>query len=731
MAKAEEVIQQGEATQAWFSVCLYYILRMHLACLDADFQAGLRCEIAASKILNAISGFTSYSDYYFYGSLILLNCDADLAGGERVAAAQKVQANQVQLKLWAKSCPENFLHKYLLVEAERCRTQGKRLAALELYDRAIAAAKENGFIQTEALANELAGKFYIQWKKERFAQGYIQEAYNGYVRWGAKAKVAQLEQQYPHFLTGTTHQREAFGDGLESSGLGGGSYSISAMTSRAARTTSTYQSNNLWLDLPAMMQAAQTISQEIALEKLLDTLMHIAITNAGAQSGHLLLRADDEKSGTAWRVVMQAIQDQTRALNSPLSQYSGVPRSLIYAVARTGETAVFENLSADEQFAKDPYAIAHQPKSVLCMPISRQGKLIGMLYLENSLAVGAFTRDRIELLQLLASQAAISIENARLYQQIESYSQTLEAEVARKTNDLNQKAQDLEQALVTIQKTQAQLIQTEKMSSLGQMVAGIAHEINNPISFIKGNISHTRQYVEDILSLLALYQQEYPQRSAAIQAEEDDLDIDFLVKDVGRLLDSMALGSDRIRQIVLSLRNFSRLDEAEMKRVDLHSGLESTLLIVQNRLQANSDSAPIQLIRSYGELPEIDCYPSQLNQVFLHIINNAVDAIREQTQSEQQPQIQITTGVTEREEIRIAIANNGSPIPANVQDRIFDPFFTTKAIGRGAGLGLFASYSTIQQHNGRLSVRSASEKGAVARLGTEFEIFLPLKQLKA
>ena len=727
ITSAEKTIQQGETAQTWFSVCLYYILKMHVACLTADFEAGLRYEIAAGKALDAASGFTTCSDYYYYGSLILLNHYADSSQPERTAALQKVQANQAQLKIWSKSCPENFLHKFLLVEAERCRIQGKRLAAIDLYDRAIDSAKENGFVQSEAIANELAARFYLQWGKEKFAEGYLQAAYRSYARWGARAKVVQLEQDYPALLAAVL-PAECSSMTVADPTAPRSSLTVER-THQLTHAVSTSQQTNLWLDLPVVMQAAQTISQEIELEKLLDTLMHVAITSAGAQSGHLLLRAGDKKLGTTWVVAVQAVQDQTRTLNSPLSQYSGVPRSLVYAVARTGETAVFENLSTDEQFGGDAYAIAHQPKSVLCLPVNRQGELIGMLYLENSLAEGAFTRDRTELLQLLASQAAISIENARLYQQIEGYSQTLEVEVARKTDALNQKAQDLEQALATIRKTQAQLIQTEKMSSLGQMVAGIAHEINNPINFIQGNIIHVQEYIEDILTLLALYQQASPHPSAAIQTKEEELDIDFLVKDIDQLLNSMTSGSDRICNIVLSLRNFSRLDESAKKTVDLHSGIESTLLIVQNRLQATDNQAAIQLTKSYGDLPKINCYPSQLNQVFLHLINNAIDAVREPTQSGHSPEIQITTGVTEQGEIRIAIANNGSPIPPEIQARIFDPFFTTKAVGKGTGLGLFVSYSTIQKHHGKLTVKSAMGEGTASHLSTEFEILLPLNPL--
>ena len=209
----------------------------------------------------------------------------------------------------------------------------------------------------------------------------------------------------------------------------------------------------------------------------------------------------------------------------------------------------------------------------------------------------------------------------------------------------------------------------------------------------------------------------------------EDLDLDFVIEDATKTLTSMKSGCDRSKQIVLSLRNFSRLDESEMKAVDLHSGLESTLLMVQNKLQGTEHQPTIGIIKAYGELPDIHCYAGQLNQVFLHIIDNAIDSLRD-SKNNTSHQIQITTNVTAQGTIRIAIANNGSPIPPDIQDRIFDPFFTTKAIGRGAGLGLFVSYSIIQKHNGKLSVKSAPAKDSHSQAATAFEIILPLQPEK-
>ncbi|MEH2465366.1 trifunctional serine/threonine-protein kinase/ATP-binding protein/sensor histidine kinase [Nostoc sp.] len=690
-------------TQNGTLLFLLHLAKTILLFIFKDYQQALIHAKEAEKYRGNMVGFLQYAEHNFYYSLTLLATCSNGNEAEQQWALEKVAENQKLMSQWAFHAPANHQHKYDLVEAERAKVLG-HLDAMTYYEKAIQGAKENGYIQEEALSNELAGKFYLAWGKEKLAPDYIQEAYYCYAHWGAKAKVAHLEQQYPQLLTAILQPTNlAIASGL----------TIGSTLMRNVTKSSINQ--NLYLDLQAVMKAAQAISQEIELEKLLTTLMQITIANAGAQIGHLVLCQEEQ-----WLVVAQADQQLVKTLEIPLEQYSEIPQSLIYAVARTQETAVFEDLSDSVQFANDRYIITHQPKSVLCTPISRQGKLSGILYLENNLTLGAFTSDRIEILQLLVSQAAISVENARLYQKTENYSYTLEAEVEHKTQALNQKAQDLEQTLKKLQQTQGQLIHSEKMSSLGQLVAGIAHEINNPVNFINGNLTHTENYIRDLMRLLILYQQEYPQPNPVIQAMKEEIELDFLFKDANQTLESMKIGSERISKIVQSLRNFARLGEAEIKAVDLHSGIESTLLILQHRLQASENQPKVRVIKEYGDLPLVTCNPSQLNQVFLNIINNAIDAIRDNLQSSEHPEIRICTRVIDHEWLRIAIANTDSMIPVSLQERIFEPFFTTKPVGSGQGLGLFVSYSIIQQHRGTLTVRSQPTEG------TEFEIVLPI-----
>jgi signal transduction histidine kinase len=330
-----------------------------------------------------------------------------------------------------------------------------------------------------------------------------------------------------------------------------------------------------------------------------------------------------------------------------------------------------------------------------------------------------------------AQLALVEQESIRRSEQVLKQEQeVLEARVFERTQALEEKNTTLTQVLSDLKQSQLQLIQSEKMSSLGQLVAGVAHEINNPVSFIHGNVSHAAKYTQDILQLIDLYQSEYVDQTPAIQEKINDIELSFIKQDSQKLFNSMKIGTNRLQNIVLSLRSFSRLDESDFKMADLHEGIDNTLLILASRLNAVGDRPEIQVIKNYGNLSHIECYAGQLNQVFMNLLSNAIDAFEESNQARTYKEIEdhpntiwIQTEVNNYDHITITIADNGSGISEDVRSQLFDPFFTTKSVAKGTGLGLSISYQIVtEQHNGRLYCNS------ILGGGTKFYIEIPVQQ---
>lgn len=420
-------------------------------------------------------------------------------------------------------------------------------------------------------------------------------------------------------------------------------------------------------------------------QELLKALHHPSTSQVMAQFNHLFHHVEDAKTNA---------ETQQSQVHQKLAQAEALRLRIMVSslLLSVGIAVLLATITSR--------AIAH--------PIETVTHVASAIVKESNLEIRTpvTTNDEVGSLATSLNQLVQWVDDST--QDLELARQTLEQRVEERT-------QELTQALRELQQTQAQLIQHEKMSSLGQMVAGIAHEINNPINFIYGNLDYAKRSINDLLILLELYRQEYPQPNAAIQEQSEVMDLDFLIADMPKMLSSLKSGAERIQEVVLSLRNFCRLDEAQLKRADIHEGLENTLLLVGHRIQPN-----INLVKKYSQLPRIDCYPAQLNQAFINIISNAIDAL-EEVQGKAIPTIVIRSETIDNRWIRVSVWNNGAAIPGEVKDRIFDPFFTTKSVGKGTGMGLAICYQIVKKHQGKIEVTSEPEKG------TEFAITLPIQ----
>ncbi|MUG97497.1 GAF domain-containing protein [Scytonema sp. UIC 10036] len=396
-------------------------------------------------------------------------------------------------------------------------------------------------------------------------------------------------------------------------------------------------------------------------------------------------------------------------------------------VVQKGDELIIPDTLVNKKFAKNPVVVLPpHVRFYAGMPlITKEGYTLGTICVLDFIP-RKLTQLQIQTLQTLSRQIVRLLERKRN-----------ESVLLALTQREQQKAEQLEQAMKELTRTQMQLIQNEKMIGLGQLVAGVAHEINNPLNFIYANLIHANQYTQDLLSLVELYQNYYPHPVKEIEATLKAIDFDFIQEDLPKLISSMTIGADRIRQIVLLLRNFSHLEKAEMAEADIHEGLDNTLLLLKHRLKGSSRNPSIKVIKEYGDLPVVQCYAGQLNQVFMNILTNAIDALEEslvkchlsfigdeeqRTKDKEQittPTIHIHTEAINNE-IVIRIADNGPGISLEVQSKLFDPFFTTKPVGSGTGLGLSISYQIIERHGGQLTCKSAPGKGA------EFVIKIPM-----
>jgi predicted ATPase/signal transduction histidine kinase/tRNA A-37 threonylcarbamoyl transferase component Bud32 len=660
------------------SLYFFYIHKLILCYLFGEYAQAVEKTEYVFQYLDALPGHLHVQISYFYDSLARLAVYPHDNTQQQQEILAKVQANQEKMQFWAQYAPMNFQHKYDLVEAEKYCLLGQNYQAMDFYDQAIAGAVENGYIQESALANERAALFYLALGKQKIAKTYMTDAYYSYIKWGAFAKVHDLEKRFPSLIIRNTVQTE---DKYKTT-----------ITATISNTTLSTTNTSQILDLATVIKAGTAISSEINLYNLSLTLLHIILENAGAQKGCLILQKDNQ-------FFVEAIESSEHNIQQsiPIAECFDIPQKLINYITKTQETLLIQDATINPIASTDPYIQQHQCKSILCVPIISQSQLIGIFYLENNLVSGAFTPARLELIKILSSQAAIAIKNARLYAKEQEKSQQLQA------------------TLTQLQQTQAQLVHTEKISSLGQLVAGVAHEVNNPVSFINGNLAHAQRYIGDLINHLQLYQQ-HSQTVPQIVEDAENIDLEFLIDDLPKIINSMQLGTIRIIDIMQSLRNFSRNDSNAHREVNIHEGIETTLMILSHRTKAISQRPAIEIIKEYGEIPLVPCYPGQLNQVFMNLLANAIDALEESNQGKKYEEIKNQITIRTRMSmpwVTISIGDNGLGMSEEVRQKLFNAFFTTKPEGKGTGLGLSISYQIItENHGGILDCISSFGAGA-------------------
>lgn len=702
----EDYFKVCQSHQSALAICTYQILKSQTLYLYGEYAEAFHYSSEAEKLLVYAVGHNQLVEQNFYNSLCLTALYPSATQSEQNRYWEKLESNQTQLKIWAENCPENNLHKYWLVAAEMARISGKDMDAIALYDRAIESAKQQDFTQNEALGNELAAKFWLAKGKEEFAQLYLTKAHYGYQLWGAKRKVEELDKNYPQLLA---RKSTPTNTGVP-----------------ATKTTTTGSGSGEALDLATVMKASQAISGEIVLEKLLAKLMKITIENAGAQKGFLILHSQTELGHEEghWAIEAEGAVDSDEvcvmrslpadAVN-PTTQLPFMSPSIINYVAHTQKDVVLNDATREGQFTRDPYIVVTQPKSILCTPLLNQGKSIGIVYLENNLTTGAFTRDRVETLRILSAQAAISIENSRLYKQLEGYSRTLEIKVDERTQELKDKNQELQATLKKLKATQDQIIAQEKLASLGALTAGIAHEIKNPLNFVNNFAELSAELTQELL-------EEIENQQDRLESETIEY-IEEILSDLEQNVKKINEHGKRADNIVRGMLMHSRGQTGERQPTNINALLAEYVNLAYHGMRAKDASFNIAIETDYDDaIGEVNVVPQSMSRVFLNVINNACYSANEKKKElgdKFSPVLSVRTkNLGDRIEIRIR--DNGKGIPNDILDKIFNPFFTTKPTGQGTGLGLSISHDIIvQEHQGQLNVET--EAGRYA----EFIIVLP------
>ncbi|MBD2004630.1 MULTISPECIES: hybrid sensor histidine kinase/response regulator [Cyanophyceae] len=632
------------------AILFLYFHKLLLCYWFENYSEALENIAQFETYLGAATGQVISVIFYFYDSLVQLAVYANTQEFRQKEIIDRVQANQEKMQKWAHHAPMNHLHKFYLVEAERHRVLGEKIEAIEMYDKAIALAKENEYINEEALAHELAAKFYFSWGKEKIARTYMTDAYYAYMRWGALAKVKHLEEKYPQLIARSpvaeTHSGFDF-------------------TATIASLTTTGSHAEI-LDMASVMKASQAISGEIVLDNLLEKLMKILIENAGAETGLLILSKQSQ-----FFIEVAGNKEQVQVLRSlPVSTSHQLPVSVINYVTRTQKDVVLNDAVQEKIFNTDPYIIQNHPKSLLCVPIIYQGKLTAILYLENNLIAGAFTPKRIEVLRILSSQAAISIEHARLYTDLEVANASLEAKVEERTQELQEKNVRLQTA-----ETVAQSANRAKSDFLASM----SHELRTPLNGILG------------------YAQILKRDKTITDSQKDGLNIihqcgEHLLNLINEILDLSKIEARKME-----------LHPTEFNFTEFLEGLAEICRIKARQKGISLIYEPITLLPTGVRADE-----QRLRQVLINLLGNAVKFT-------QTGGVAFKVGYHEGK-IRFQVEDTGLGMAPEQLEEIFLPFHQVgdhNLKTEGTGLGLAITRQLVELMGGEIKVKSTLGKGSI------------------
>jgi signal transduction histidine kinase len=612
--------------------CWYWIRKLQGRFFAGDYASAVDATLKAQRVLWTSPSQFEVAEHCFYGALSHAASWDSAPPGRKEQHSEALAAHHRQLAVWAENCPENFENRAALAAAEIARIESRALDAEQLYEQSIRSAHANGFIHNEALANELAGRFYAARGLEKVSLAYLQDARYCYARWGAMGKVRQLDRLYPRL----------------------------AEEKPAAGLMDTIGAPVEQLDLATVLRVSQTVSGEIVLEKLIEALMRAAIEHAGAERGLLILPRGNEQ-----RIEAEAtISGNAVVVRRGARAVSALPESIVNFVVRTRESVILGDAAAQNPFSEDGYIRQRQARSILCLPLINQAKLIGVLYLENSLTPHVFSPARIVVLKLLASQAAISLENARLYTELE----------------------EREEERERLRQSQADLAHINRVTTMGELTASLAHEIKQPIAAAMTNASTCMRWLAreqpDILEA----------REAATR----------LIKDVTRASD-----------IISRIGTLFKKDAPQREMLDINRLIREMMVLLHSEAARQSISIEADLAE---DLPQVLADRVQLQQVLMNLMLNGIEAMKDM-------------GIPGRLSIRsqrggirqllVSVTDTGIGLGPGQAEHIFDAFITSKS--KGTGMGLPISRSIVEAHGGRIWVASNSGPGAT------FQFTLPVE----